>query len=145
MKPHHLAIIILLAIVCCSCRTYRSASVQERTTVVHDTLRTVSYRDRTLTDTLHDSVYVREVVTEEGRPVYRERTVWRDRKAQVLTFRDTVTVRLRDSTATARSQESASEHGSIDVGWQEALLLVCLIGAYLIVLAGLYLYHKTGK
>ncbi len=63
-------------------------------------------RDRIVTDTLRDSVYIREVVTTEGKTVYVEKNTSRDHKAQTITKHDTVFVRVNE---TAKSDIAQTE------------------------------------
>lgn len=107
MKHILLLFAILMTIV--SCRTTRNVereSHTESTSVTHDTIYTTSYRDRIVTDTLRDSVYIREVVTTEGKTVYVEKNTSRDHKAQTITKHDTVFIRVNE---TAKSDLAQTE------------------------------------
>lgn len=105
----HLFLLFALLMVVVSCRTTRSIereSHTESTSVVHDTVYSTSYRDRVVTDTLRDSVYIREVVTTEGKTVYVEKNTSRDHKAQTIVKHDTVFIRVNE---TAKSDIAQTE------------------------------------
>lgn len=110
MKHILLLFAILMTIV--SCRTTRSVereSHTESTSVTHDTVYTTSYRDRIVTDTLRDSVYIREVVTTEGKTVYVEKNTSRDHKAQTITRHDTVFIRVNETAKSDLAQTEVAE------------------------------------
>lgn len=108
IHSHMKRILILFSIIVAvtSCRTTRSVEREEHTesvSVTHDTVYSASYRDRIVTDTLHDSVYIREVVNIEGKTVYLEKNTSRDHKAQTVIKHDTVYIRVNDSASVDKS------------------------------------------
>lgn len=110
MKYYRTIPLFALLMTVVSCAITRSTDKESRTTesvsVMHDTVYTMSYRDRVVTDTLHDSVYIREVVTTEGKTVYVEKNTSRDHKAQTVTKHDTVYV---DRSVTEQSDKSETQ------------------------------------
>ncbi len=143
-------ILILFSIIVAvtSCRTTRSVEREEHmesVSVTHDTVYSASYRDRLVTDTLHDSVYVREVVSETGDTIYREKFVYRDRKARTAIKHDTVFARaVSRADSSSITRDTATSTGT-NAGLQGVLLAICLAGVYILSIVGLYFYHKTGK
>ncbi len=109
MKYYRTLPLFVLLMTIVSCATTRSTEKESHTesvSVMHDTVYTMSYCDRVVTDTLHDSVYIREVVTTEGKTVYVEKNTSRDHKAQTVTKHDTVYV---DRSVTEQSDKSETK------------------------------------
>lgn len=139
-----------LALLLSGCRSTQSVTNESQAAssfIQRDTIYTTSYRDRIVVDTLHDSVYIRQVINAEGKTVYVEKNTSRDHKAQTVIKHDTVFVRASataraDSTSVVRQTSTSS---GVRVGMQEFLFLVCLVGVYVLALVGLYFYNKTGK
>ncbi len=108
----HILLIFPLLALLSSCRTTKKAVSESHTAstiVSHDTVYSTSYRDRIVTDTLRDSVYIREVVTTEGKTIYVEKNTSRDHKAQTITKHDTVFVRVNDKATSDASETKVEE------------------------------------
>lgn len=72
--------LLFLTLLLCSCTTSKKVIRDNRTTqidtiVINNTSVVTDFR----TDTIHDSVFVKEIVTEQGEIKYKERIVYRDR------------------------------------------------------------------
>lgn len=93
--------LFFIVLLYCSCR---SSQTTERVTTKIDTIyKYVAALNDNYTahvDTLHDSIYVREVVNEQGETKYKERIVYRDRVGKTIvktnTIHDTIQVVKHD-------------------------------------------------
>ncbi len=142
MKHILLLFAILMTIV--SCRTTRSTereSHTESTSVTHDTIYTTSYRDRIVTDTIRDSVYIREVVTTEGKTVYVEKNTSRDHKAQTVTKHDTVFVRVNETAKSDLAQTEVVETKTTSRSFSPYILILAA-GLLIGIAVELYKYLK---
>ena len=83
--------LFFIVLLSCSCR---SSQTTERVTTKIDTIyKYVAALNDNYTahvDTLHDSIYVREVVNEQGETKYKERIVYRDRVGKTLVKTNTI-------------------------------------------------------
>lgn len=128
-NTHHRTIGILLAILAAtalpSCRTARTAERETHTALATcDTLRTVTYIDRTHTDTIRDSVYIREIVTTDGIPIYKERNTTREHRTHTDTKHDTVYMEKRN---TAKADTVYIKQKSAEPSRQRDISLPCAL------------------
>lgn len=143
-NTHHRTIGILLAILAAtalpSCRTARTTERETHTALAtRDTLHTVTYIDRTHTDTIRDSVYIREIVTTDGIPIYKERNTTRDHRAQTDTKHDTVYIEKRN---TAKADTVYTKQKSAAPSQQRDITLPCaLICAFI----GIVIFEYRNK
>ncbi len=118
MKPHHLIIIILLAIVCCSCRTSkRIESVTADTMRTEQTfsLSTTAHDSSRVEATTHDEHYAymveRITIDSTGKVIHRDitRGTLHARKADTTALRHTDTQTIADSTREANESHAAKK------------------------------------
>lgn len=94
---------VAFAAVCVGCKPREILRESTDTVyVAHDITRI-----DTIADTLHDSIYIREIVTAQGEVQYKERVVYRDNTK--VKYRDRV---VHDTIYKARSRESESLKGT---------------------------------
>ena len=118
-------LVILAATTLPSCRTARTTERETHTALaIGDTLRTVTYIDRTHTDTIRDSVYIREIVTTDGIPIYKERNTTRDHRSQTDTKHDTVYIEKRN---TAKADTVYIRQKSAAPSQQRDITLPCVL------------------
>lgn len=69
----------------CSCRSSQNLTkVVTRTDTIYKAINNTDIKYTAHIDTIHDSVYVREVVNEQGKTKYKERVVYRDRIGKTI-------------------------------------------------------------
>lgn len=92
LKIKPLCLLLLVMVVFCSCNTSQHTTHTEstRTDTVYRTIYELSDHHTARTDTLHDSIYVREVLNEQGEIRYKERIVYRDRIGNTIVKTNTV-------------------------------------------------------
>lgn len=98
-------------------------------------------RDRIVTDTLRDSVYIREVVTTEGKTVYVEKNTSRDHKAQTITKHDTVFVRVNETAKSDIAQTEVVETKTTSRPFAPYILILA-VGLLIGIAIELYKYLK---
>lgn len=105
-----LFIFLLLTLTSCrSSRTTQTTSTNHITTdTIYKLINTASHTQATRTDTLHDSIVIREVVTQQGTPIYKERLVYRNHTSTIATAANT----HQDTTQTATHNRQTTHNAT---------------------------------
>ena len=111
-RPQWLRLILLLILftlllfTLTSCHTTRTTTHHQTTTAdtIYQYINTAHHAQTLHTDTLHDSIYIREVVTQQGQPIYKERIVYRNHTGQTTIHTNTTA----DTTQTAQHHQTTN-------------------------------------
>lgn len=92
---------VMVVLSFCSCRSSRiTERIVTKTDTIYKAVNVTNNKYTAHEDTIHDSIYVREVVNEKGETKYKERVVYRDRKGNTIvkmnTIHDTIQVAKHD-------------------------------------------------
>lgn len=125
----HTAVLLLVASLC-SCKTRTTISKMETVTLDSSQHIKATHEQALISrvDTLHDSVFVREVVTAEGEVKYKEHIVYRDRKAtnvQYITHHDTI-YKVAKTTSKVEAQTTAQPKSTRKGRFADIFSLVCI-------------------
>lgn len=124
-----LILFTILLLTLTSCRSSRTTihSDHQTTDTLYRYINTANHNTLAHTDTIHDSILIREVVNEQGETKYKERTIYRNHIGQTIirtnTIHDTIQAAQHHQTTTntATKATTPSHHS-----WGTILLTILL-------------------
>lgn len=128
---------VLLALALCGCRSLQSMErVITKTDTIYKNVNVLDDKYTAHADTIHDSVYVHEVVNEQGETKYKERVVYRDRVGKTIvktnTIHDTIQVVKHDLSQSVAEKKRYKPPILIPILANILFLTLMGVGAYLI-------------
>lgn len=127
-----LFIFLLLTLTSChTTRTTQTTSTNHTTSTdtIYKLINTANHTQATRTDTLHDSIVIREVVTQQGTPIYKERLVYRNHTSTIATAANT----HQDTTQTATHNRQTTNNTATKTTTSHPLFPPILICIFLLI------------